>query len=929
MINGTANASMREHWDYAGKSTLTLETTLSGSKNWVLSSSGSGNYDGFNNSGYSGSGSYNVTTTNANGYSKASATWTESGHNNSSYSGKWDWENNTWNLSESSKGDSANDVVFTKYTEYSSTYTYNQDGHNNTSKSFGHSNRTEEWHSKGSSQGTYEEHMTASGLSWTRAGSGSYSSYSIVDTDSFSRYEWNNTYTSPNHTSFSNGYSSVSNDNFDRWDNNSSYSWVTHSDGSSQYNSTSGGSHAWNWSMTMSYAMAWGETTYYSAASSPMGSGYGGMSATGAGSGMGGSYSTGGSAAGGYTSGSSGSTSWSYSWSSSTPANPPGSGSGAGGTTGDGKQRWTANGFAWSEGSGPTGLPDVSVPWQAVPELGMGTVAGFDALGAKAWSDLSLTEAVWNGIDAVEDAFGWLSDQVYEMFDKAGQWIEDAGVWASQTFGWNGFEVAGSFLAGMVRDVGEQIAGMIDIPGQINAMIDTLSNLTMDDVLDGIQGALDVVGMIPVVGEIADGINGVVSLARGDYVGAALSFTSMIPVVGDAIGKGGKAARFLAKKGDDILDMGRKIKCKITGKGCFVAGTKVWLSALAQDSQYNLLQISPTEIESEGGGVAVAQARTQRVTKLAIEQVAIGSRVTGENPKPWEFDGELPEPEQATWQLGKFSLRREQGNWVDIEMIRPAEFWRSQEAEPGNYVFMEFPELEASGQALVKSIEPCPPIAQGAGHVVTSRIVTRQASELVEIEIDDDEILSGTPQHPIWIVERQDWVKLEEVEPGQHVWTDGGPLEITARRFLSTAESVYNIEVYGHHLYQVTDLGVLVHNAKRYPTAKKKPKKPKGKGHHSSPRAFGSKIPYGSNLLNRLSKAAHKKLHKALNKFLKSRFGKTLIAGKKWWLKNTNWKKRYRALIDFYRNYEGGKHFGKFMKEVREGIKRGQNPLGW
>ncbi len=124
------------------------------------------------------------------------------------------------------------------------------------------------------------------------------------------------------------------------------------------------------------------------------------------------------------------------------------------------------------------------------------------SLASKSLERSIADRAVWNGIDAVEDAFGWHSDQFYGMFDKAGQWIEDAGVWASQTFGWNGFEVAGSFLAGMVRDVVEQIAGMIDIPGQIKAMIDTLSNLTMDDVLDGIQGALDVVGMIPVVGEL-------------------------------------------------------------------------------------------------------------------------------------------------------------------------------------------------------------------------------------------------------------------------------------------------------------------------------------------------------------------------------------------------------------------------------------------
>ena len=102
------------------------------------------------------------------------------------------------------------------------------------------------------------------------------------------------------------------------------------------------------------------------------------------------------------------------------------------------------------------------------------------------------------------------------MFDNAARWIEDAGVWATETFGWSGFEIAGSFLAGFTRGVGDVLGGMIDIPGTLNSVVDTLSNLSASDVLDGIQGALDVVGLIPVFGEIADGINGVVSLARGD-----------------------------------------------------------------------------------------------------------------------------------------------------------------------------------------------------------------------------------------------------------------------------------------------------------------------------------------------------------------------------------------------------------------------------
>ena len=37
---------------------------------------------------------------------------------------------------------------------------------------------------------------------------------------------------------------------------------------------------------------------------------------------------------------------------------------------------------------------------------------------------------------------------------------------------------------------------------------------------------------VPGLGEIADGINGLISLARGDYAGAALSFAAMIPFAG-------------------------------------------------------------------------------------------------------------------------------------------------------------------------------------------------------------------------------------------------------------------------------------------------------------------------------------------------------------------------------------------------------------
>lgn len=65
---------------------------------------------------------------------------------------------------------------------------------------------------------------------------------------------------------------------------------------------------------------------------------------------------------------------------------------------------------------------------------------------------------------------------------------------------------------------------------------------TGDKILDGLQLGLDVVGLIPVVGEIADLANAGISLARGDVAGALLSLASAIPFAG-WLGTAGKVGR--------------------------------------------------------------------------------------------------------------------------------------------------------------------------------------------------------------------------------------------------------------------------------------------------------------------------------------------------------------------------------------------------
>lgn len=57
------------------------------------------------------------------------------------------------------------------------------------------------------------------------------------------------------------------------------------------------------------------------------------------------------------------------------------------------------------------------------------------------------------------------------------------------------------------------------------------------------HGVLDAAGLVPLIGEGADLANAAWLAAEGDYLGAGLSIVSMVPIVGDAIGKGGKLLR--------------------------------------------------------------------------------------------------------------------------------------------------------------------------------------------------------------------------------------------------------------------------------------------------------------------------------------------------------------------------------------------------
>jgi hypothetical protein len=138
---------------------------------------------------------------------------------------------------------------------------------------------------------------------------------------------------------------------------------------------------------------------------------------------------------------------------------------------------------------------------------------------------------------------------------------------------------------------------------------------------------------------------------------------------------------------------------------------------------------------------------------------------------------------------------------------------------------LNLPELEVSGLALVTAIKDCPPIADGEGSVVTARFVTREVHVVASVDVlgadGTVETVTGTTIHPVWSVDRQEWVPLAELTEGETLQGLDGLAVVLSVSLSRVSQPVYNIEVLGEHVYQVGELGLVVHNV--YPVAPVKP----------------------------------------------------------------------------------------------------------
>ncbi len=242
---------------------------------------------------------------------------------------------------------------------------------------------------------------------------------------------------------------------------------------------------------------------------------------------------------------------------------------------------------------------------------------------------------------------------------------------------------------------------------------------------------------------------------------------------------------------------------------------RAWLAGCLLLAGYFALGALPGSPSRQESPSSRHQPTSQPRTK-PIEQLDIFDRVLGMNPLLSDKDRQVPEPEPATWRVLRLRMPKASGKLLQIKLARPLPWIVRVGAGQGKTFFLDLPEMGAIGKAEVLTIEECPPLKPGKGSVVTGTFAHAAEDNLITVQLSGRIAPIGvTDNHPFWSEDRHEFVPVGQLRQSERVRIQSGTAQVVsiAKRPLRPGEMVYNLEVHGEHVYQVTSAGVLVHNS--------------------------------------------------------------------------------------------------------------------
>lgn len=183
-------------------------------------------------------------------------------------------------------------------------------------------------------------------------------------------------------------------------------------------------------------------------------------------------------------------------------------------------------------------------------------------------------------------------------------------------------------------------------------------------------------------------------------------------------------------------------------------------------------------------------------------------------PLPAAVDAEEVNPQ--TWRRIELLAWKADEETCDVVLLRPLWWIEQAGAKVGGLLRLAMPEMGVAGPAKVLSIGPCPSIQEGQpGTQIVTGTFKHKAKLVLHLHLKGlDKPIGVTPNHPIYSLDRGDFIPAGNLRIGERLKTrDGVATWVTKVDTIPGKQTVYNLEVHRDHVYYVSNLAVLVHNS--------------------------------------------------------------------------------------------------------------------
>jgi hypothetical protein len=218
---------------------------------------------------------------------------------------------------------------------------------------------------------------------------------------------------------------------------------------------------------------------------------------------------------------------------------------------------------------------------------------------------------------------------------------------------------------------------------------------------------------------------------------------------------------------------------------------------------------------------AVAATHLDQPGLKPIETIHVGDRViTPGTDRNMIYHTEV---DPQTWKRITLKMWRawEDGTRddVEVETLQSPEWINQQNIHVGGktHLPVDLVDLdEPDAAADVVAVDPCPQLSEGRGRVVLTTInhLNNFVFDLrVRAEGGKEQLLEVTGWHKLFSTTRNDWVSVSTLAQSEQLQGRDRPLTVVALARKRGINRVYNMTVEDEHVYYVSALNLLAHNA--------------------------------------------------------------------------------------------------------------------